>query len=33
MFNRMNGYFKEINGNQYLTIVPTNESKEKNKKV
>ena len=25
----MNGYFEEINGNKYLTLVPTNESKEK----
>ena len=24
----MNGYFEEINGNKYLTLVPTNESKE-----
>ena len=28
----MNGYFEEINGNKYLTLVPTNESKEKFKK-
>ena len=28
----MNGYFDEINGNQYLTLVPTNESKDKTKK-
>ena len=28
----MNGYFEEINGNKYLTLVPTNESKEKVKK-
>ena len=28
----MNGYFEEINGNEYLTLVPANESKEKNKK-
>ena len=27
----MNGYFKEINGNKYLTLVRTNESKEKSK--
>ena len=27
----MNGYFKEINENKYLTLVPTNESKEKSK--
>ena len=25
----MNGYFEEINGNNYLTLVPTNEGKEK----
>ena len=25
----MNGYFEEINGNKYLTLVPTNENKEK----
>ena len=25
----MNGYFEEINGNKYLTLVPTNEGKEK----
>ena len=28
----MNRYFEEINGNKYLTLVPTNESKEKIKK-
>ena len=28
----MNGYFEEINKNKYLTLVSTNESKEKNKK-
>ena len=32
MFNKMNGYFEENNGNKYLTLVPTNESKEKIKK-
>ena len=32
MFNRINGYFEEINGNKYLTLVPTKESKEKMKK-
>ena len=32
MFNRMHGYFEEINGNKYLMLVPTNESKEKIKK-
>ena len=29
IFNKLNGYFEEINGNKYLTLVPTNESKEK----
>ena len=24
----MNGYFQEVNGNEYLTLVSTNESKE-----
>ena len=24
----MNGYFEEINGNKYLTLVSTNENKE-----
>ena len=28
----MNGYFEETNGNKYLTIVPTNDSKNKIKK-
>ena len=28
----MNGYFEEISGDKYLTLVPTNESKEKIKK-
>ena len=32
MFNKMNGYFEENNGNKYLTLGPTNESKEKIKK-
>ena len=27
MLNKMNGYFEEINGNKYLTLVPTNESR------
>ena len=27
----MNGYFEEINKNKYLTLVPTNESREKMK--
>ena len=29
ILNKVNGYFEEINGNKYLTLVPTNESKEK----
>ena len=29
---RVNGYFEEINKGKYLTLVPTNESKEKIKK-
>ena len=29
MLNNMKGYFEEINENKYLTIVPTDESKEK----
>ena len=32
IFNKVNGYFVEINGNKYLTLVPTNETKEKLKK-
>ena len=28
----VNGYFEEINGNKYLTLVPTNESKQRIKK-
>ena len=32
IFDKVNGYYKEINGNKYLTLVPTNESKEKMKK-
>ena len=29
MFNGINGYFEEINGNKYLTLVSTNESEQK----
>ena len=29
IFKKLKGYFEEINGNKYLTLVPTNESKEK----
>ena len=32
IFNKVNGYFKEINGNKYLTLVSTNETKEQRKK-
>ena len=28
IINKVNGYFEEINKNKYLTLVPTNESKE-----
>ena len=28
-FNKVNGYFEEINENKYLTLVASNESKEK----
>ena len=33
IFNKVNGYFEEINKSKYLTLVPTNESKEKIKKI
>ena len=29
IFNKVNGYFEETNGNKYLTLVPTNKTKEK----
>ena len=32
IFNKVNGYFTEINENKHLTLVPVNESKEKFKK-
>ena len=28
IINKINGYIDEINGKKYLTLVPTNESKE-----
>ena len=31
IFNKVNGYFEETSRNEYLMLVPTNESKEKNK--
>ena len=33
MLNKINGYFEETNGSKYLMLIPTNESKEKIKKV
>ena len=32
MFSKMNGYFEDINGNKYLMLVPTNQSKVKIKR-
>ena len=32
IFSKVNGYFEEINGSEYLTLVSSNESKEKIKK-
>ena len=29
IFNKVNGYFEEINKSKYLTLVPTDDSKEK----
>ena len=29
IFSKVDGYFEEKNGNKYLTLVPTHESKEK----
>ena len=29
IFNKVNGYFEEINEDEYLTLIPTNENKEK----
>ena len=33
IFNKVNGYFQEINGNKYLTLVPVYENKERIKKT
>ena len=33
IFNKVNGQFEEINENKYLTLVTTNQSKEKSKKI
>ena len=32
IFNKVNGYFEKINGNKYLTLVPTNELMKAKKK-
>ena len=32
IFNKVNGYFEEVSKSNYLTLVPTNESKERIKK-
>ena len=33
IFSNVNEHFQEINKSKYLTLVPTNESKEKTKKI
>ena len=33
VFNKVNGYFEDINKNKYLTLFPTNESKKKVLKI
>ena len=33
IFNEVNGYFDGINGNKYLTIVSTNESKKNQRDI
>ena len=33
IFNEVTGYFEETNKSKYLTLVPTNESKEKILKI
>ena len=33
IFSKVNGYFEDINRNKCLTLVPTNESKEKKMKM
>ena len=32
IFDKVNGYFKKVIGNKYLTLVPTNKGEEKLKK-
>ena len=29
IFNKVNGYFDKINGNKYLTLVPTSKTKKR----
>ena len=29
IFNKVNGYFEEVSGNKYLTLIRTNDSEEK----
>ena len=33
IIGKVNGYFKEISGNKYLTLVPANETKNNNEKI
>ena len=33
IFNKVNGYFEETNGNKYSMLVPTNESKKQLKNI
>ena len=33
IFSEVKGYFKEINGNKYLELIPTNKSKDKRKNM
>ena len=33
IFKKVNGYFRDINGNKYLTLVTTNESKKKTEEL
>ena len=33
IIGKVNGYFKEINGNKYLTLVPANKTKNNNEKI
>ena len=33
IFSEVKSYFEEINGNKYLELIPTNESKDKRKNM